>query len=163
RLSQLAAGLKQQMRHRLDAILASRRYAEVLQEKYFAQREGRYVVPVKDAMQGKIPGIVHDVSASGATVFIEPRELVELNNGIKVADLDVQREVRRILRELSAMVAGLAAIILEGLAALARLDGIAARASFGCLTGGRVVTLNDRGRVILKQARHPLLVLGRDR
>ena len=163
RLSQLAAGLKQQMRHRLDAILASRRYAEVLQEKYFAQREGRYVVPVKDAMQGKIPGIVHDVSASGATVFIEPRELVELNNGIKVADLDVQREVRRILRELSAMVAGLAAIILEGLAALARLDGIAARASFGCLTGGRVVTLNDRGRVILKQARHPLLVLGRER
>lgn len=162
-LTHHAAGLKQQMRHRLDVILTSKRYAEVLQEKYFAQREGRYVIPVKDELRGKVPGIVHDISASGATVFFEPRELVELNNAIKVAELEVQREVRRILQELSAMVAGQAAVILDGLAALARLDGIAARASFGRLTGGRTVALNDRGRVLLRQARHPLLVLGRER
>ena len=162
-LTHQAAGLKQQMRHRLDTILASKRYTEVLQEKYFAQREGRYVIPVKDEMRGKIPGIVHDISSSGATVFFEPRELVELNNAIKVAELEVQREVRRILQELSAMVAEQAAVILDGLAALARLDGIAAKASLGRLTGGRTVALNDRGRVVLAQARHPLLVLGRER
>jgi DNA mismatch repair protein MutS2 len=163
RLTHHAAGLKQQMRHRMDTILASKRYAEVLQERYFAQREGRYVVPIKDEMRGKIPGIVHDVSASGATVFLEPRELVELNNSIKVADLEVQREVRRILQELSAMVAGQAAAVLAGLHALARMDGIAAKAAFGRLVRGQPVTLNDRGRVMLRQARHPLLVLGRER
>ncbi len=162
RLTHHAASLKQQMRYRLDTILASKRYAEVLQERYFAQREGRYVVPVKDEMRGKIPGIVHDVSASGATVFLEPRELVELNNSIKVADLEVQREVRRILQELSAMVAGQAAVVLAGLGALARLDCIAAKAAFGCLVRGQPVSLNDCGRVMLRQARHPLLVLGRE-
>jgi DNA mismatch repair protein MutS2 len=163
RLTHHAAGLKQQMRHRMDTILASKRYAEVLQEKYFAQREGRYVVPIKDEMRGKIPGIVHDVSASGATVFLEPRELVELNNSIKVADLEVQREVRRILQELSTMVASHASVLLEGLAALARLDSIAAKAAYGRLVRGQPVALNDRGRVVLRQARHPLLALERER
>ena len=163
RLTHHAASLKRQMRHRLDTILASKRYAEVLQERYFAQREGRYVVPIKDGMRGKIPGIVHDVSASGATVFLEPRELVELNNSIKVADLEVQREVRRILQELSTMVASHASVLLDGLAALARLDGIAAKAAFGRLVRGQPVALNGRGRVMLRQARHPLLVLGRER
>lgn len=162
-LSHQAAGLKQQMRNRLETILVSKRYAEVLQERYFAQREGRYVVPIKDEMRGKIPGIVHDVSASGATVFLEPRELVDLNNAIKVADLEVQREVRRILQELSALVGGQAAVILAGLDALARLDCIAAKAAFGRLVRGQPVPLNDRGRVVLRQARHPTLVLGRDR
>ncbi|OGW67366.1 MAG: hypothetical protein A3A88_03750, partial [Nitrospirae bacterium RIFCSPLOWO2_01_FULL_62_17] len=131
--------------------------------RYFAQREGRYVVPIKDEMRGKIPGIVHDISASGATVFLEPRELVDLNNSIKVADLEVQREVRRILQELSALVAGHASVLLDGLATLARLDCIAARSAFGRLVGGQSVVLNDRGRVLLRQARHPLLVLGRER
>lgn len=162
-LTQRAAGLKQQMRQRLDTILSSKRYAEVLQEKYFAQREGRYVVPIKDEMRGRIPGIVHDVSASGATVFLEPRELVELNNSIKVADLEVQREVRRILQELSTLVAGQAAVVLAGLDALARLDGIAAKAALGRLVGGQPVALNDRGCIMLRQARHPLLVLRRER
>ncbi len=161
-LTHHAASLKQQMRHRLDTILVSQRYAEVLQEKYFAQREGRYVVPIKDEMRGRIPGIIHDVSASGATVFLEPRELVELNNSIKVADLEVQREVRRILQELSTLVAGQAAVVLAGLDALARLDGIAAKAAFGRLVGGQPVALNDLGCILLRQARHPLLVLGRE-
>ena len=64
RLMQRANDLKWQMRHRLEQILHSRRYEEVLQEHYFAQREGRYVVPIKAEMQGRIPGIVHDVSSS---------------------------------------------------------------------------------------------------
>ena len=75
RLTHQTHALKQQMRHDVDQILHSRRYEDILQEQYFAQREGRYVIPVKADMRGRVPGIVHDVSASGATVFLEPREI----------------------------------------------------------------------------------------
>ncbi|RPH76087.1 MAG: endonuclease MutS2, partial [Nitrospiraceae bacterium] len=159
RLTHQAQGLKQQIRRQLDQILQSRRYEDILQEQYFAQREGRYVIPVKADMRGRVPGIVHDVSASGATVFIEPRELVELNNSIKVADLEIEREVRRILRELSALVAAQSEVMLAGLDALAVLDGIWARASFGHQLKAHPVGLNDEGRVRLLQARYLLFVL----
>ena len=162
RLTHQAQGLKQQMRDQVNQMLHSRRYEDILQEQYFAQREGRYVIPVKADMRGRVPGIVHDVSASGATVFIEPRELVELNNSIKVADLEIEREVRRILRELSSLVAAQAEVVLAGLEALAVLDGISARASFGRQLKAQPVGLNDEGRVRLLQARHPLLVLSKE-
>jgi len=163
RLTHHAHDLKQTMRQRLEVILASRRYADVLQEQYFAQREGRYVILVKAEMRGKVPGIVHDVSASGATVFLEPRELVELNNSIKVAELEVEREVKRILQELSSLVAGHAAAFLDGLEGLACLDCIAAKASFSQAVRGQPVELNSSGRIALRQARHPLLVLTREK
>ena len=162
RLTHQAHALKQKMRHDVDQILHSRRYEDILQEQYFAQREGRYVIPVKADMRGRVPGIVHDVSASGATVFLEPRELVELNNSIKVADLEIEREVRRILRELSALVAAHSEFMLAGLDALAVLDGIAARASFGRQLKAHPVDLNAEGRVRLLRARHPLLVLSKE-
>ena len=161
RLTHQAHSLKQQMRHDLDQILHSHRYEEILQEKYFAQREGRYVIPVKADMKGRAPGIVHDVSASGATVFLEPRELIELNNSIKVADLEIEREVRRILRELSSLIATQSEALLAGLDALTLLDCISARASFGLQLKAHPVTLNDKGRIQLLQARHPLLALSK--
>lgn len=162
RLTHQAQDFKQQIRHKLETILASTRYADVLQERYFAQRQGRYVVPVKAEMRSKIPGIVHDVSGSGATVFFEPRELVDLNNSIKVAELEIEREVRRILQELSAEVAVHAPALSRGLAILAELDCIAAKASFSRLIHARPVAINDCGRIRLRQARHPLLVLARE-
>lgn len=162
RVSQQAHGLKQQMRRRLEAILVSSRYADVLQERYFDQREGRYVVPLKADMRSKIPGIVHDVSSSGATVFVEPRELVELNNAIKVAELEVTREIRRILQELSGAVSGQAEVLSSALEALAELDCMAAKAALSQQIKGRPVSLNPRGRIALRQARHPLLVLAKD-
>jgi DNA mismatch repair protein MutS2 len=162
RLFHHAHDLKQQMRHHLEQILHSRRYAEALQEQYFAQREGRYVVPVKAEMRGRVPGIVHDISASGATVFLEPRELVELNNSIKVADLEVEREVRRILRELTELVAEQAEAMRAAVNALAELDCIAAKASFARQLEAHPVGLNDAGRVLLKKAKHPLLLLSKD-
>lgn len=161
RLTLQARGLKQQMRHQVDQMLHARRFEEILQEQYFAQREGRYVIPVKADMRGRVPGIVHDVSASGATVFIEPRELVELNNSIKVADLEIEREVRRILRELSALVAAQSELVLAGIEALTVLDGISARASFGRQLKAHPVELNAEGRVKLLRARHPLLALSK--
>jgi len=161
RMTHHAQELKQDMREHLDRILHSQRYEEVLQETYFAQREGRYVLPVKADMRGRIPGIVHDVSVSGATVFLEPRELVELNNAIKVADLEVEREVRRILRDLTALVAAKAEQIGEGVEVLAELDCVAAKAELSRRLTCNPVGLNGVGRVVLKQARHPLLMLAK--
>jgi DNA mismatch repair protein MutS2 len=157
-----AQSLKQEMRHQVDHILHSSRYEEILQEKYFAQREGRYVIPVKADMKGRVSGIVHDISASGATVFLEPRELVDLNNSIKVTDLAIEREVRRILRELSSLVATQSDVLLAGLDALSLLDCISARASFGRQLKAHPVRLNDKGRIRLLQARHPSLVLSKE-
>lgn len=162
RLMHRAKDLKQHMRHRLDQILHSRRYEGVLQEDYFAQREGRYVVPIKTDMQGKIPGIVHDVSGSGATVFLEPRELVDLNNSIKVVDLEVEREVRRILRELSAMIAPHTSELAGTVALLGQLDAISAKAGLSQRLQAAPPRLNDEGRIVLKQARHPFLVLTKE-
>jgi len=161
-LTHHAQDLKQEMRLHLDQILHSRRYEEILQDSYFAQREGRYVVPVKADMRGRIPGIVHDISASGATVFLEPRELVELNNSIKVADLEVEREVRRILRALTALVASKSEDSRQGVEALAQYDGVRARAELSRRLRSSPVALNDHGRVVLKQARHPLLMIAKD-
>ncbi len=162
RLTHAAQELKQRMREQLDRILHSSRYEEVLQESYFAQREGRYVVPVKADMRGRMPGIVHDVSASGATVFLEPRELVELNNSIKVADLEIDREVRRILRELSLLVAAHAEALQAGIEVLTELDCLQAKAALSRRLKASPVSLNDCGRVMLKQARHPLLMLAKE-
>ncbi len=162
RMTHYAQGLKQDMRDQLERILHSRRYEEVLQESYFAQREGRYVIPVKADMRGRIPGIVHDVSSSGATVFLEPRELVELNNSIKVADVEIEREVQRILRELSTVVASQSGLITQGIEVLAQCDVIKARAEMSRRLKCNPVALNESGRVILKQARHPLLLLAKD-
>lgn len=162
RLTQQANELKQEMREELERILHSRRYEEILQESYFAQREGRYVVPVKADMRGRIPGIVHDVSASGATVFLEPRELVDLNNSIKVSDLEIEREVRRILRELTVLVSEKSDQISQGIEVLAEFDCIKAKAELGRKLKCNPVSLNEQGRVVLKQARHPLLMIAKE-
>ena len=162
RLTHQAQGLKQEMRQQIEQILHSKRYEDVLQESYFAQREGRYVVPVKADMRGRIPGIVHDVSSSGATVFLEPRELVELNNSIKVADLEIEREVQRILRELTALVASKTEEIGQGIGVLAECDVIRAKAEMSRRLKCHPVVLNEDGRVMLKQARHPLLLIAKD-
>ena len=162
RLTHHAQELKQEMREHLERILHSRRYEEVLQESYFAQREGRYVLPVKADMRGRIPGIVHDVSASGATVFLEPRELVELNNSIKVADLDIEREVRRILRELAVLVSEKADQIGHGIEVLAEFDCVRAKAELSRKLKCNPVHVNEQGRVVLKGARHPLLIVAKE-
>ena len=161
RLTRHAQELKLEMREHLERILHSRRYEEILQESYFAQREGRYVVPVKADMRGRIPGIVHDVSASGATIFLEPRELVELNNSIKVADLDIEREIRRILRELTILVSEKSEQIGCGIEVLAEFDCVKAKAELSRKLKCNPVKINECGRVVLKGARHPLLMVAR--
>lgn len=154
--------LRSRLRHRVESMIASQRFMDVLQEQYFAVRDGRYVLPIKEERQSFVPGIVHDVSASGATVFLEPKELIGLNNELKVAEVRIAREIHRILLDLSGQVAERALASIHLVDILGNLDCILARARLSRRIEGNHVILNDRGDICLRQARHPLLVLGKD-
>lgn len=158
---QEAQGLKTRIRQRLESMMSSSQYRDALQEPYFAQRENRYVLPIKVEMQHQVDGIVHDVSSSGLTVFLEPRELIELNNRIKVAELKVAREIHRILAELTSMVVGHTLSIQQYLDVLTILDSIGAKARLSQRMRGQPVVLTEDGHIRLFKAKHPLLVLGR--
>ena len=157
-----AQGLKQRIRRRVENMVASSRYRELLQEPYYAQRENRYVLPVKAERQHDLPGIVHDMSASGATVFLEPRELIDLNNEMKVADLQVAREIARILQELTDLVVEYLYDLRNLQHALTTLDCIGARARLSVRMNGTPVSLNTDGHIRLWKARHPLLPLTKE-
>jgi len=162
-LIQHTQDLRRRVRQRLESILTSPQYEEIFQERYFAQRNNRYVLPVKAERQHEIPGIVHDLSGSGATVFLEPRELIEINNAIKVGDLHTTKEINRILQELSEMVSTHGMVIKTNLDILATFDCLVAKARLSQLMNGCPLRLNDGQRMVLKQARHPLLVLTKEK
>ena len=90
----------------LQRIISSPSYAKVLQEALITQRDGRFVVPVKAECKGSLPGLVHDISSSGATLFVEPMGVVQANNELKELEAREQKEIDRILRQLSAECAG---------------------------------------------------------
>ena len=158
-LIQKSQSLRQAMRRRLEHLLSSPSYEDRLQGQYFAERENRYVIPVKAERQHEVDGIIHDISSSGATVFIEPRNLIELNNSIKFADLQVAQETRRILQDLSDSVATSVLPIQENLQRLAELDCLVAKARLSRKIRGVPVHLKENHGIHLMQAKHPLLVL----
>ena len=136
--SRVLSDLRREVRHahdrltaRLQQILASQTGRQVAQEPIVTLRDGRYVIPVKADMRGQIPGVVHDVSGSGATVFLEPLETVELGNAWRELQVEEQREVERILRTLSASVGRAAGDIEATVEALAELDLALAKAKLG--------------------------------
>ncbi|MBL8056269.1 MAG: endonuclease MutS2, partial [Anaerolineales bacterium] len=147
---------------KLERILADPRNAPYLQEAIVTQRDGRYVIPLKTDFKGRIRGVVHDQSASGATVFIEPLATVELNNTLRELQLAEQEEIRRILAELSALIGEQAEPITHSVEALAELDCIFARAKYADAIRASEPLLRGEGRpasVVLRllAARHPLL------
>ncbi len=162
-LTQKSQNLRQSLRRRLEHMLASQQYEDLLQGQYFAERENRYVLPIKAERQHEIDGIVHDISSSGATVFVEPRHLIELNNAIKFADLQVAHETRLILQDLSSLVSMHVPSIRENLNRLASLDCLMAKARLSMKIHGSPIHLNQEHRIILHQARHPLLALTKER
>ncbi|WP_447971547.1 endonuclease MutS2 [Nitrospira sp. M1] len=154
--------LRQRIRQRLERLLSSHEHEDLLQGQYFAERENRYVIPVKADMQHQIPGIVHDISGSGATVFLEPRDFIELNNAIKIADLQVKQEVARILQDLSGMVGTHVTALSHNLERLQHLDSLGAKARLSMTMHANPISLHERQQIVLKQARHPLLVLKKE-
>jgi DNA mismatch repair protein MutS2 len=144
------------VRERLNAMLRSSDLAGVIGEAIVTQRDGRYVIPIRAEAKGRLKGIVHDQSASGATLFIEPLSVVDLNNAWTEATLAEQREEERILDELSAAVEARAESLLESLAALSTADLWLARARLGQQMDAVRPALADDA-VELLSARHPLL------
>ena len=161
-LTQKSQNLRKAMRRRLEHLLSSQQFEERLQGQYFAERENRYVIPVKAERQHEVDGIVHDISSSGATVFIEPRNLIDLNNAIKFADLQVSQETRRILQDLSDTVGESVLPIQETLQQLAELDCLVAKARLSRKIKGCPVHLSQIPRIHLLHAKHPILVLTKD-
>lgn len=145
------------LQRRLDGLLRSD-LARYLQDPIVTQRGGRYVVPVKSEYRGAVKGIIHDQSASGATVFIEPLEVLEANNRVREAELAEQQEVQRILDGLSRTVERASEDLHAVLEALAGLDVIFAKAQLADALGCERPSLNRDGRLDLIAARHPLLI-----
>lgn len=156
-LRRQAQTLQNSIRERLDALTRSGETQKYLQEALVTIRNGRYVLPVKQEFRQYIPGIVHDQSASGATLFIEPMAVVELNNKLRRVEAEIKEEIERILTELSRQVGEAAAGILANQEILARLDLAFAKARYSLSIGGAEPVLNTRGFIRLLQARHPLL------
>ncbi len=160
---------------KLERIVSSPGNSHFLQEKLITERHGRYVIPLKADFKGRIPGIVHDESASGATLFIEPLATLELNNRWRQLQLEEEREVERVLKQLTARVAEQEEAIYRTLRALAALDLAFAKAQYSLAILGiepELVRFRDRRKkgkrprrghqhpgstIRLIQARHPLL------
>ena len=141
----------------LQRIISSPSYAKVLQEALITQRDGRFVVPVKAECKGSMPGLVHDVSSSGATLFVEPMGVVQANNELKELEAREKKEIDRILRQLSAACAGSMENILWDYDILVHLDVIFARAQLSYQLNASRPEVRRRGGVTLRRARHPLL------
>ena len=141
----------------LQRIISSPSYAKVLQEALITQRDGRFVVPVKAECKGSLPGLVHDISSSGATLFVEPMGVVQANNELKELQAREEREIERILRQLSADCGDQMENILYDYDILVHLDVIFARAQLSYQMNAARPEVRRRGGIVLRRARHPLL------
>ena len=128
-----------------------------LQDAVITMRNGRYCIPVKAEYKGQVPGMVHDQSSTGSTLFIEPMAVVKLNNDIRELELQEQKEIEVILADLSQQTAAQTDSILADLNIMVQLDVIFARAALAMDMNATEPIFNDEGRIRLKQARHPLI------
>lgn len=145
---------------RLNSLLTSQKYGNAIREPIITMRDGRYVIPVRADARGAVGGIVHDSSASGVTVFIEPMETVELNNAWRQLQRDEEHEIERILRQLSDLVALNADPLQRTVGGLAQFDFQLAKARLSFDLDANSPTIADQdapSRIVLQHARHPLL------
>ena len=141
----------------LQKVISSPAYAKFLREPIITIRQGRYVVPVKSECRGDVPGMVHDVSATGSTYFIEPMSAVNANNVLRELELKETKEIQRILAELSAQVATHRENIELNVRILIELDVIFAKARLAYQMRAWAPMMNDSGHIVLRNARHPLI------
>ena len=144
-------------REQLEKMVRSPVTQKYLQDPIITMRDGRFVVPVKAECRGDVPGLVHDTSSSGATVFVEPMAVVEANNEVRVLLSQEQAEMERILAELSAEAGNFASGIISGYKEAVELNLIFAKANLGYKMKATLPLVNDEGKIELKRARHPLI------
>jgi len=158
-LRRALASIKTTLEKRMNDLLGDERFSQYLQDAYYTQREDRYVLPIRTDGKGFVHGIVHGTSQSGQTLFIEPQEIVDLNNRRKLAEAEVADEERRILIKFSGWVAEEADGFAQSLAAAEVLDVIAAAAILAEDTISAEPILDESPRLALLHARHPLMLL----
>lgn len=149
--------LNDRVREKLNGIIRSSTMQKFLMDAIVTMRNGRYVVPVKAECRASVPGIVHDQSGTGSTLFIEPMAVVEAGNELKQWTLKEKNEIERILGEFSDRIAPDADLIANNLELLAKLDVIFAKSSLARQMRAVPPKLNEEGHVCLLQARHPLI------
>jgi len=152
-----AQGLAGELQRRLSAYLSDPELAAALSDRFVTVRNDRFVLPVRSDARGRVKGIVHDASGSGTTLFVEPEAVVELNNRLKSAELTVQRETQRVLRELSERAARGLPWIESGLDALVRIDLAFARARLADAWRAVAPEVGTESVLRAPQLRHPLL------
>lgn len=149
--------LNAKIKDTLNDMIRSQHYRKFLQDQIVTMRSGRYVIPVRAEYRGEVQGIVHDSSSSGATIFVEPISVVNANNEIRELENKEQREIERILFELSSLVGQGAAEILADYEIISELDFIFCKAKFALDYDATEPVLNDAGIIEFKRARHPLI------
>lgn len=150
-------GKNEAIKNKLNSIINSNTYRKYLQDAIITIRQDRYVVPVKQEYKSNFPGLIHDQSASGATLFIEPMAIVELNNELRTLKIKERQEIERILAELTEMIAQQSEGIKENQKILAKLDFIFAKGKLALEMKGTKPILNNKGFINIKKGRHPLL------
>lgn len=145
------------IREQLNKLIKNKETNKYLQENIITQRDGRFVVPVKVENKGEINGLVHDVSSSGATLFIEPISVVESNNEIRVLEAQEQAEIERIIKSLSQRVGERADDIEIGYKNAVKLELFFAKSNLGAKMKGTAAEITSRPMLFLNKARHPLL------
>ncbi|WP_430784918.1 endonuclease MutS2 [Virgibacillus flavescens] len=143
------------VREKLDGYTRSK--SAMLSDPIVTIRNDRYVLPVKQEYRGSIGGIVHDQSASGATLFMEPKSVVDINNQLQEASVKEKHEIDRILRELTEHIASEEQLLSENVEVLGKIDFMFARAKLGQTMKASMPKMNDQGIIKLQQARHPLI------
>ncbi|WP_305042098.1 endonuclease MutS2 [Geoalkalibacter sp.] len=164
-LADMRRGLRltrERIRRVLEALFNDERLASAFQERLVTERNGRYVVPVRADHRGQIKGFIHDESASGQTLFVEPVQTLADNNALQALLREEKREEERILRRLADEVRAQAALLAANQRLLALFDLRAAAARFALATAAVAPRLEDRPLIALRAARHPLLLLGPD-
>jgi DNA mismatch repair protein MutS2 len=149
--------LQASVKDRLSGILKSSKSQKFMQDALVTIRGDRYVIPVKSEYKNEFPGIVHDMSSSGATMFIEPMVVVEANNEVKKARIKEEQEIERILSELSAGVAEFAEDIISDVKLVGEIDFIFAKAKLSLDMNGMSPTISETEMINIKKGRHPLI------
>jgi len=146
------------IREKLESIISSPSFQKFLQDPIVTIRQGRYVIPVKQEFKSNVPGIVYDQSSSGATLYIEPLPVLELNNELKRVEIEEKKEEERILKEFTKKIVEHHDYIKKSFEIILELDFILSKAKYSIDIKGIEPRFNERGYINIKKGRHPLLI-----